>query len=137
MWLLWVSGFSYLHTVIVLISHNDSSLTVTRNSGWTIKLTRPRTQRAKLMVEGTTRLEYLEREGTKTLLIDLMLQQWSPHYVPTVQSSSPINLHAKCNGQTRLYFCVVFKDCRLSARLFASTLTHTPLMSSPSKAIHK
>lgn len=60
--------FSYLHTVIVLISHNDSSLTVTCNPCWTIKLTRPGTQRAKLMVEGTTRLEYLKREGTKTLI---------------------------------------------------------------------
>lgn len=55
--------FSYLYTVIVLISHNDSSLTVTCYPSWTIKLTGPRTQRPKLMVEGTTGLEYLEREG--------------------------------------------------------------------------
>ena len=68
---------SYLHTVIVFISHNDSSLTVTCNPRWTIKLTRPRTQRAKLMVEGTARLEYLERAAPNTLLIDstLMFQQ--------------------------------------------------------------
>lgn len=46
--------------MIVLISHNDSSLTVTCHPGWTIKLTRPGTQRAKFMVEGTAGLEYLE-----------------------------------------------------------------------------
>lgn len=57
---------SYLHTVIVLISHNDTSLTVTRHTRWTIKLTGPRTQRAKLMVESAARLEYLG----KGILID-------------------------------------------------------------------
>lgn len=62
--------FSYLHTVIVLISHNDSSLAITCNPCWTIKLTRPGTQRAKLMVEGTARLEYLQREETRTLVSD-------------------------------------------------------------------
>lgn len=50
----------YLHSVIVLICHNDSSLAVASDPSRTIELTRPRTQRAKLMVEGTTRLEYLE-----------------------------------------------------------------------------
>lgn len=65
-----LNGCSYLHTVIVLISHNDSSLTVTCNPCWTIKLTGPGTQRAKLMVESTARLEYLERED-----FTLMLQQ--------------------------------------------------------------
>lgn len=59
-----LGGFrgSYLHTVIVLISHNDSSLTVTCNPCWTIELTGPGTQRAKLVVESTARLEYLEGE---------------------------------------------------------------------------
>lgn len=50
---------SYLHTVIVLISHNDSSLTVTGNPGWSIELTGPRPQRAELMVEGTARFKDL------------------------------------------------------------------------------
>lgn len=59
--------FSYLHTVIVFVSHNDSSLTVTGHPGWTIELARSRAKRAKLMVEGTARLEDLENGGVKRL----------------------------------------------------------------------
>lgn len=57
---------SYLHTVIVLISHDDSSLTVARNPRRTIELTGPGAQRAKLVVESAARLEYLE--GGRDLL---------------------------------------------------------------------
>lgn len=53
---------SYLHTVIVLISHYDSSLAVTCHPCWTIKLTGPGTQGTELVVESTTRLEYLRRD---------------------------------------------------------------------------
>lgn len=55
---------SYLHTVIVLISHDDSSLAVACHPCWTIKLTGPRTQGAELVVESTARFENL-KEGRK------------------------------------------------------------------------
>lgn len=57
-----ITPVSYLHTVIVLVSHDDSSLAVTRHPCWTIKLTGPGAQRAELVVEGAARLEYLQRE---------------------------------------------------------------------------
>lgn len=63
---------SYLHTVIVLISHDDSSLAVTCHPCWTIKLTGPGPEGAELVVESTARLEYLRREEkAKTLFHDL------------------------------------------------------------------
>lgn len=49
----------YLHAVIVLIGHNHPPLAVARYAGGAVKLTGPGPQRAKLMVEGTARLEYL------------------------------------------------------------------------------
>ena len=50
----------HLHTVVVFVRYDDLLLAVARHARWTIKLTGARAQGAKLVVEGTARLEDLD-----------------------------------------------------------------------------